>query len=79
MVPVVRSEWTVLAPAARDLQIHARNMPAGREKPETSTLDDGKTKVYTWSLTTSTRSAASPPCRIPRSPTPRSEVTTFKD
>ncbi len=79
MVPVIRSEWTVLAPASKELRIHARNMPEGKGAPETSTLDDGKTKVYTWSLSNLDKVRREPAMPDPSESYPEVEVTTFKD
>jgi tetratricopeptide (TPR) repeat protein len=78
-VPVVRSEWTLLVPSSREIRIHARNMPAGTDKPETSTIDEGKTRVYTWSLSNLDKIRREPAMPDPSESYPTVEVTTFKD
>jgi tetratricopeptide (TPR) repeat protein len=77
--PVVRSEWTLLVPSSRELQVHATHMPAGKDKPETGTLDDGKTRTYTWSLSGLEKIRSEPAMPNPSESYPEVEVTTYKD
>jgi tetratricopeptide (TPR) repeat protein len=77
--PVARSEWTLLVPESREIQIHARNMPEAATKPVEGRSEDGKFRTCTWSLRDVAKIRFEPEMPDPQERYPVVEVTTFKD
>ncbi len=78
-VPVVRSEWTVICPAEKDLAVHVKNMPEGKGEPAVSKSGDGKWTVRTWSLSDLPKIRMEPGMPNPAETHPVVEVSTYRD
>ncbi|MHC4923244.1 MAG: DUF3857 domain-containing protein, partial [Planctomycetota bacterium] len=78
-VPVQRSEYILLTPEEREIQINTRNMPEGAADPEITMSEDGKTRSYAWKMKDLEKVRWEPAMPSWQESQPMVEVTTYKD
>ncbi len=78
-VPVVRSEYLLLTPTTREFFFHTRNMPGDSGKPEITDRDEGKWRLYKWSLRDLAKVRQEPLMPAAEETQPMVQVSTYRD
>ena len=74
-VPLQLSTFTLIAPAERQFHFHTRNSDV---KPTTTVSEDGKTRVYAWTVKNSPKFRNEQRMPQPRELYPQVQVTTYE-